>query len=83
VQPPFGERTGRAPLHLHAPAHRLISVGVPAVALGPHTLISSDSVSVQVGSILLTGSAQTYDAIVWGADKSKVCFTAGRYKQAV
>ena len=28
---------------------------------------------MQVGSILLTGSAQTYEAIVWGADKSKVC----------
>jgi hypothetical protein len=31
---------------------------------------------VQVGSILLTGSAQTYDAIVWGKDKSKVCQAA-------
>lgn len=32
----------------------------------------SNAIYAQVASILLTGSAQTYDAIVWGSDKSKV-----------
>jgi hypothetical protein len=41
-------------------------------ALKPRNCFNRLCSAVQVGSILLTGSAQTYDAIVWGKDKSKV-----------
>lgn len=37
----------------------------PRVSLNP-------DLSVQVGSVLLTGSAATYDAIMWGDDETKV-----------